>query len=272
MDWSFGSTAMRSAEDEFEEDVYFGVGSFGSDDQMSGLGSCFRLRVAGIEKDLIVQAINTGSDVQGNQFDLQVGDGGFGANNRCVGVGLGAASKGNTFMFPGSSAVWGEMYGGVTSRDQCAGLPEYPTDSAAMKASGDSLVALCEYSFDKKVRLDANTSPSSNPTILDLARVKCPDALVELTQIQRNDDPATFSGPSLPGFPNNGTAVAQCQHNSWDLSYCLTRMMDCAKPSGSWTTNVKESLVIGGKKVVQFCTADGYTRVDVQCGCFDCNC
>jgi len=262
MDWTFGSTALQRAETDFNskngDSVYFGVGSFGSSDQMAGLGACYRLKINGVDRPLIVQSINTGSDVQGNQFDLQVGDGGFGANNKCAGT--------STSMFPGSTASWGDMYGGVKSRDQCAGLPPYPTDSAAMKNAGDNLITLCQYSFDKKVRLV--TGPS-NPTITDMSRVKCPEGLINMTQIQRSDDPAAYTGPSLPGFPNTNH---NCQQESWDLSYCLTRMMDCCKPSGSWITNVVANLVVSTRKVVQMCTSDGYTRIDVQCGCYDCNC
>jgi len=262
MDWTFGSRQNRASEAAFQNetglDVYFGVGSFGSKDQMSGLGACYRLKVESVDRDLILQSINTGSDVQGNQFDLQVGDGGFGANNKCVGA--------SASMFPGAMDVWGDIYGGVKTRAGCATLPPFPTVSGPMKNAGDDLISLCQYSFDKKVRLESNPS---NPTILDMKRVKCPAALVELTQLQRTDDPSGYDGPSLPGFPNPGQ---KCQQNSWDLAYCLTRMMDCCKPSGSWTNNIVSSLVVPTKKVVQMCTSDGYTRFDVQCGCSDCNC
>lgn len=261
MDWTFGSVYMKKAEAAFantSNDVYFGIGSFGSSDQMKGLGACYRMKVKGVDKDLIVQAINTGSDVQGNQFDLQVGDGGFGANNKCAG------SSGS--MYPGSTAAWGDMYGGVKTKADCSGLPKYPTIPGPMTAAGDDLVSLCEYSFDKKVRLETNPS---NPTIMDLARVKCPPSLIELTQLQRSDDPDKYTGPSLPGFPNNGT---MCQSQPWDLSYCLTRMMDCCKPSAAWKNNVVAELVVETKKVVQTCISDGYTRIDVQCGCFNCDC
>ena len=43
------------------------------------------------------------------------------------------------------------------------------------------------YSFDKRVRAGAG-----NPTIADMARVKCPPELVELTQVERADDPDTY--------------------------------------------------------------------------------
>ena len=48
-------------------------------------------------------------------------------------------------------------------------------------------VYVFRYSFDKRVRMGAD-----NPTIADMARVKCPPELVELTQVQRADDPDTY--------------------------------------------------------------------------------
>ena len=50
-----------------------------------------------------------------------------------------------------------------------------------------SPLTLYRYSFDKRVRMGAD-----NPTIADMARVKCPPELVELTQVQRADDPDTY--------------------------------------------------------------------------------
>ncbi len=65
---------------------YFGLGTYGDgSDPQRGLGSCFLLDVNGVDRPLLVQSINTGSDVDGNQFDLQVGDGGAGAYNTCAG-------------------------------------------------------------------------------------------------------------------------------------------------------------------------------------------
>ena len=55
-------------------------------------------------------------------------------------------------------------------------------------------------------------------------------------------------------------------------AWCLTRMMDCRKPSGAFKDNVQPSLVAPGQRLVQTCTNDGYTRIDVQCGCTDCYC
>ena len=51
--------------------------------------------------------------------------------------------------------------------------------------------------------------------------------------------------------------------------YCLTRMMDCRKPSGAFKDNVMADIMVKGKKLVQTCLSDGYTRLDNQCGCMN---
>lgn len=261
MDWTFQSTTMKAHESTFKdrtgEDVYFGVGTFGtSDDPQKGIGACYRVEVNGVQKELILQSINTGSDVNGNQFDLQVGDGGAGLFNSCVGS--------DSSMFPGSKEVWGHQYGGVDNRTQCASLPQFPQNERPMKEAGDDLVVLCELSFDKNVRGEGG----ENPSILSIGRVECPEELVTMTQIQRNDDPTGYT----PASPMKATHECQASVPNMPLDWCLTRMMDCRKPSGAWRSNVQPELMVPGRKLVQTCTQDGYTRIDNQCGCFDCDC
>lgn len=268
LDWTFGSSAMKSAERTFSkrtgEDVFFGVGTFGTgDDAQRGLGSCYRIKAEGVAKDLLVQSINTGSDVSGFQFDLMIGDGGAGAYNTCAG----GSSPGLDTMFPGdySMDTWGHQYGGVDDRDQCANLPHHASVDGPMKAAGDDLVDLCEYGFDMGVR----QSNGGNPNILSIGRVQCPEELIDFTQIQRTDDPSSFSCGS-----ECATATHECQASQpgASLEWCLTRMMDCRKPSGAFKDNIQPSLMVEGRKLVQTCTSDGYTRIDVQCGCDDCYC
>merc|ERR1711994_995204 len=103
----------------------------------------------------------------------------------------------------------------------------YPKDDGPMKEAGDSLIDLCEISFDRFYRYEGGM----NPTIQSFTRVECPEELTALTQ-----------------------------------------MMDCRKPSGGWPDNVKDENMQPGMKLIQPCTADGYTRIDVQCGCYDCYC
>jgi hypothetical protein len=265
IDWSFGSQSMQKAEASFntreKDNVYFGIGTYGTNDAQRGLGACFRLKVDTLDRDLLVQSVNTGSDVSGNQFDLQQGDGGTGAFNNCAG------HPGS--MFPGDNSVWGHQYGGVDHRAECAKLPHYTQKPEAMKAAGDDLVTLCEYSFDKKVRGEGG----SNPTLLDASRVKCPPELVELTGIQRSDDPSSYvalNNNRIEGYPN--AHKCQVDQPGGTTAFCLTRMMDCRKPSGAFKDNIKSSLVVPGRRLVQPCLPDGYTRVDVQCGCQNCYC
>merc|ERR1711936_575634 len=285
MDWTFGSNKMQRQEEQFHqrtgESVWFGGGTFGTDeDIMQGLGNCYRMKVQDtncedplggmpLERDIIAQAINTGSDVANIQFDLQIGNGGTGAYNSCAGQ--------SSSMFPGpwTEAVWGAPYGGCEYRDSsegspsCDDLPPYTQEEAEMVAAGDNLIELCKYSFDKRARLGA-----SNPTIVDMARVECPAELVEMTQLKRNDDPSTYSieEENRPSAYQNGATIGPCRcscESYQGCKYCLTRMMDCRKPSSSWTNNLDESLLEDGLRVTQFCTQDGYTRIDVKCGCYD---
>lgn len=277
MDWTFGSSAMRMAEASFNklnnEDVYFGVGTYGTAaDPQDGLGACYRLRVKGVDKDIIAQSINTGHDVAGNQFDLQIGAGGAGAFNTCAG-GMGS-------MYPGERDVWGCVYGGLDSRDACAQLPMYPRTNSAMRAASDSLVALCEYGWDKNVRLSGAGKPAGackyNPTLLDVSRVRCPEELVDFTQLQRVDEPASYKAQAEmrpAGFPNfDGAHECHTQEPGSGAEFCLTRMMDCRKPSGAFKDNIRPELMVPGRKVAQTCTEDGYTRIDVACGCVGCYC
>lgn len=264
MDWTFGSAAMKQAEAKFSartsDDVFFGVGTYGS---AAGLGACYRITAEGVPKDLLVQSINTGSDVSGKQFDLMIGDGGAGAYNTCAG----GKQPGKDTMFPGEYTMdtWGRIYGGVDNREQCANLPHYAFIDGPMKEQGDDLVELCEYGFDQGVRQQSG----GNPNILKIGRVKCPDELVEFTQIQRNDDPSDYKCGS---DCQEATGTCQASSPGAGLEWCLTRMMDCRKPSGAFITNIQAGSMVDGYRVVQPCLSDGYTRIDVQCGCDDCYC
>jgi len=265
MDWTFGSTAMRKAEESFNnrtsDKVYFGIGTYGTgSDPQHGLGACYRIKADGLDRPLLVQSINTGSDVAGNQFDLQIGDGGAGAYNTCAGS--------DSAMYPGGVEPWGRQYGGVDNRADCANLPKYPKKAGPMQAAGDDLITLCQYGFDKKVRIEGG----DNPTVQDVQRVKCPNELVNFTWMLRNDEPISYkTGLSMPGFPNDDH---KCEADipGHGTAWCLTRMMDCRKPSGAFKDNIQPTLMIQGMKLVQPCASDGYTRYDVQCGCEDCYC
>lgn len=177
----------------------------------------------------------------------------MGAFNWCAG--------GDSALYPGPSSAWGKIYGGWDTRDGCQNLPEYPQHKNS-KYDYDNLRDLCEYAFDHKVR----GADGTNPTITDLSRVECPKELYEITQIKRSDDPTGYSwNHRLPGFPNS----QQCGGGG---AFCLTRMMDCRKPSGSWPDNIRDDLMMPGYKLVQSCINDGMSRMDLKCGCKHCYC
>ena len=259
VDWSFQSKRMQQAEKEFfdktGQDVYFGVGTFGSQQDKDNLGQCLRITVEGVDKDLIVQAVNTGGDVFNNQFDLQMGDGGFGAFNSCAGDAA-------TSMYSGSKDNWGKIYGGWDNPEDCAKLPKYPTlwenDPPAWI---DNLQDLCIVGFQKKVRLPQGV----NPTILKICKVDAPPQLTAITgmvPVHSNTNYVCTTGNIVA----ENTSKLPC--NSQSLEWCLTRMMDCRKPSASWLDNVNAPNFTPGGKIVQPCGRDGYHRIDNRCGSY----
>jgi len=104
-------------------------------------------------KKYVVQATNTGGDLGSNHFDLAIPGGGFGIFDSC------------TKEFPGTPASnWGQRYGGVSSRDQCSGLPSV-------------LQAGCQFRFDWFANSD-------NPSV-NFVEVKCPSELTSLSGCAR---------------------------------------------------------------------------------------
>ncbi|CAF0907758.1 unnamed protein product [Didymodactylos carnosus] len=106
-----------------------------------------------IGKELIVQVTNTGGDLGDNQFDLQMPGGGVGIFNGC------------TSQFPSTpTSAWGEQYGGVTQRSQCAQLPNV-------------LQSGCYWRFD--------WFQNANNPMMRFKQVTCPDVLISKTQCKR---------------------------------------------------------------------------------------
>ncbi|EPS44931.1 hypothetical protein H072_1082 [Dactylellina haptotyla CBS 200.50] len=118
--------------------------------------SCYELTLTSgpaAGKKYVVQATNTGGDLGQNHFDLALPGGGFGIFDAC------------TNQFPGTPASnWGQRYGGVTSRDQCNGLP------SAMQSG-------CFFRFDW-------FAGSDNPSV-NFVEVKCPAEIVNISGCSR---------------------------------------------------------------------------------------
>jgi len=259
VDWSFQSKRMQEAEKDFfqktGQDVYFGVGTFGSQQDKDALGQCLRITVQGVDKDLIVQAVNTGGDVFSNQFDLQMGDGGFGAFNSCAG-------DATTSMYSGTQDQWGKIYGGWDNKEDCSKLPQYPALwETSPSPSIDNLQDLCIAGFDKNVRLPQG----GNPTILKICKVSAPPQLTAITGMVPSDNSTVYTCTTGNVVAEN-TSKLPCNNSS--LEWCLTRMMDCRKPSASWLDNVNAQNFVPGGKIVQPCGRDGYHRIDNRCGSY----
>lgn len=268
MDWTVGSRRMTEAQDAYnvanQDNVIFGVGTDGCT-QVSNMGGCYRITYgaagagsAAEPMDLIVQAVNSGSDVHCPQFDLQVGVGGQGIHNNCIG--------GTSALFDGDQSDMGQRYGGWENREDCDESPEFLRASGPMQTEGDNLVEMCELSFDMNLR-GAN---GLNSRIIEMSQVTCPVELTALTGFRRADQDHF-------GFQHNtdGTHVSNPDgdcgfNNGGDGTNCLSRMMDCRKPSGSFKDNVDIDNMCPGMAVLPACTNDGYTRIISDCGMENC--
>ena len=231
MDWNVGSAAMlnAAAASGMNDTHVFGVGSFGGDG--TNMGKCYEVVLGSTSRRGLLQVVNQGGDVASGQFDLQMGDGGFGVFNGCAAPTTGAAAP----MFEGDKAAFGPQYGGWTSKADCAKLSPKPEALASLPDGEPSLNRLCELGYELGVRLEGG----ANVAITSARRVPCPAALVALTGLDRTDGSESET---------HGAGI-------------LTRMMDCCKPSAGWLANVlkpdpKHPAVIP-------CKADGYTRIDV---------
>mmetsp|Transcript_1523 Transcript_1523/g.2116 ORF Transcript_1523/g.2116 Transcript_1523/m.2116 type:complete len:214 (+) Transcript_1523:516-1157(+) len=142
-------------------------------------------------------------------------------------------------QFDGLASVWGNTYGGVTSRAACSNLPAYPICGTNPQ---DSLINLCQFSFDKSFRLTNN----GNPTITSICEVACPSQLIAATGIHRSD---------------GKNPLYICNNNLNPSGGSLTRTMDCTKPSYGWQSNVGGATYPGYSAVIP-CRRDGFTRIN----------
>jgi hypothetical protein len=111
---------------------------------------------------MVVQSVNTGGDLSGNQFDIQIPGGGVGLFDGC------------TSQF--GQSLPGARYGGVSSRAECAQMPS-------------KLQKGCEWRFDWFQGAD-------NPTHT-FEQVRCPSELVAISGCKRADD-GNFPVYSVP--------------------------------------------------------------------------
>ena len=205
IDWTVGSQGNQQREASFLKrtgnDVYFGVGSYGNIQSRGGL--CYRVSVTSVKKDLIVQVINQGADVPDGNFDLMVGDGGFGLYDACSSDGTSVP------MYSAPGPAWGDLLGGVNNRSLCVNIPPYPICGTTPI---DDMSELCKWSFEEGFRIEAL---ETNPTITKMCQVACPSELYLSTGVRRSDE------------KNSGFTCKTMESSGGHL----TRMMDCGKYS-----------------------------------------
>lgn len=299
IDWTLGSSLMTSAETAFRSrtgiDVRFGVGTCGCL-QAYNLGGCYRISYAGLgsdpslHKDLIVQAVNTGPDVHCPQFDVQVGVGGQGIHNNCGGSGTEPLVD-LLAMFDAVQSQLGDRYGGHRNRAGCSLTPRKPQHNPS---AVDDVVEMCELSFDAGLRGEGG----ENPVITRFSQVTCPAELTEITVFRRADqdhfgfEHATVlktvgsTAEALLHFNNeerlfyDNTAMSHpCGFTAGTGSgdYCLSRMMDCRKPSAAFKDNIHApnsgnslEAMCPGMSILPTCDIGGESRIASTCGTTEC--
>lgn len=131
--------------------------------------ACYELRFEKNLPRMVVQVGNTGADLAGNQFDIQVPGGGFGIFDACS----------NQWNLK-SKTAWGCRYGGI----MCAGLGKKGCDRMPKQYRRS-----CEWHFDYL---------GDNPRVSSVYRVACPAEITKKSGCKRDDD-AKSPPPPPPG-------------------------------------------------------------------------
>ena len=240
IDWNVLSGGMQQREaiykQQTNDNVYFGVGSYGADRSKAGL--CYRITANGIDRDLIVQVITAGGNSPGGSFNLVMADGGFTDQYT-------ACSKEGSPVpqFAGTSQRWGGASGGWKNASGCNNVPEYPICSSVRY---DNIRSLCKQTFTKGFRVP--NTVRSNPAIKKMCQVKCPDPLWQATGLRRADE---------------SSANYVCGAKLEATGGVLTRSMDCSKPTYAWDGTIVGRTFNDSNRVVP-CKRDGYTRVNAD--------
>ncbi|TPX18321.1 uncharacterized protein E0L32_011770 [Thyridium curvatum] len=166
-------------------------------------------------KKMVVQSLNTGTDLTSNHFDLQIPGGGQGIFSGCV------AQYGSS---PGA------QYGGISDRDHCSQLP------AALRAG-------CEWRFDWF--LDAD-----NPDV-EFEQVQCPKELTAVSGCKREDDGKfpvfqmpTETAIAAPTPSETAALYKQCDGHGWDVAkLCLSTTASSSKVSSSTSSAAVQAAV-----------------------------
>lgn len=180
----FACSCMQPFVDTVDPTLAYGFVAYGSGQEKETNCACYEADFKKTDLDgkpmhvqkLIMQVINTGDDVEKQNFDLAI-----------PGGGLGAFQQGCPKQWSSSVDSWGKLYGGVETVDQCSNLPK-------------DLHSGCEFRFKQW---------GNNPELLSAPkRVTCPKGLIDRSGCQRKDDSTQTpfkgkTGPSGQPAPDN---------------------------------------------------------------------
>ncbi len=190
-----------------------------------------------IPKPMIVQAFDTQAG-GGKNFDVYMGDGGYGANNACAGVSDAMYSE-----FPDQG---GSYAGGVkaTRYSQCAAAGQYTAISIASSTCQDYVKSQCDMIVSGTSSVESTTQGSCIETNLPdshyhinwnvlAKRVACPENLTRVTGCKLNSQGLPAASPSV----QDRTSA----DSSFKTGYTTTSMQDCCKPTCAWPANVSNT-------------------------------
>jgi hypothetical protein len=232
---------LASTYDGLNGDFLYATAGSASD---SDCGACFQIKLLDAEqqwnpnfKQLVVQVINSGFDVMPNQFDIFMGAGGFGYFTACNSDCTSHACQGGTCaqpMYEGTFNQWTDSKyydpnvcysGGIKwlnddnntkLLDRCEGLDNYETYYRS-NVTRDSCYRTNTQSYHQ------------NFVSIDVLRVKCPDGLIRLTGMSRDDN------DNYPSVSITNNLSDKCRGDRSQGRYCITTMQDCCKPSCAWS-------------------------------------
>lgn len=190
-----------------------------------------------IPKPMIVQAFDTQAG-GGKNFDVYMGDGGYGANNACAGV--------SDAMYTSFPDQGGNYAGGVKAARyaQCASGGQYSAVSIETSTCQNYVASQCDMIDSASSTTQSTTQGSCiESNFVDsqyhlnwnvfAKRVECPDTLTRVTGCKLNDQSLPAANPAA----KDSTTV----DSSFRSGYTTTTMQDCCKPTCAWPANVSNT-------------------------------
>jgi hypothetical protein len=188
------------------------------------------------KKQIIVQVVNSGFDVDIGHFDLYMAAGGFGwftsCNSDCKTNYCGGGPCADS-MYDSNFTAWNPSSKTLSVESLCYGGGVRLLNSTSLKQTCLDLVdnniseyknqVLYQSCFETNRRFYHQNFWSANSV-----PIQCPESLVKLTGLQRADE------EGLPLAHINNTFTLHCRGSNASHSYCLTTMNDCCMSSCAW--------------------------------------